>query len=330
MKRYLAVFLLCLFVSACGDSSSDPAASDALLVSVRHWNQVAIDASGRDHTPVSASATRVYVNDGPVDLQHTFGEQLGPGRAARAIAIVEIAVFEAINAIEGGYESYLGLEPVAGEVSREAAAAQAARDTLTALYPSQASIFDAELAVDLAAIEDGDPKLEGIELGALAAAAILELRANDGSDHDEPRVGIEYIPGTEPGDWQQDPVSQHPLALGAQWGQVIPFVLQTAQQFRIPPPPALDSPEYAAAFDEAATLGGDGVTTPTTRTQDQTEAGIFWAYDGTPSLCAPPRLYNQITLQIAEQQGSAGVELARLLALVNVAMADAGIASWES
>jgi hypothetical protein len=92
----------------------------------------------------------------------------------------------------------------------------------------------------------------------------------------------------------------------------------------------MDSPQYAAAFDEAKALGGDGVVTPTLRTPMQTEIGIYWAYDGTPSLCAPPRLYNQIAVQIAEQKGSNLVELARLLALVNVAMADAGTAIWES
>jgi hypothetical protein len=77
-------------------------------------------------------------------------------------------------------------------------------------------------------------------------------------------------------------------------------------------------------------IGGDGVVTPTVRTADQTEIGIYWGYDGTPSLCAPPRLYNQIAAQIADERHSDAVELARLLALVNMAMADAGIAIWES
>jgi hypothetical protein len=84
------------------------------------------------------------------------------------------------------------------------------------------------------------------------------------------------------------------------------------------------------AFDEVKALGGDGIVTPTSRTDEQTFAGTFWAYDGTPSLCAPPRLYNQITVRIAEQQRTGPLELARLLALINVAMADAGIAIWES
>jgi PAP2 superfamily len=77
-------------------------------------------------------------------------------------------------------------------------------------------------------------------------------------------------------------------------------------------------------------IGGDGIVTPTRRTAEQTEIGIYWAYDGTPSLCAPPRLYNQITATIADQKGTNVVDLARLLALVNVAMADAGTAVWES
>ena len=92
----------------------------------------------------------------------------------------------------------------------------------------------------------------------------------------------------------------------------------------------MTSRAYAAAFNEVKRLGGDGVTTKTARTEDQTLAGIYWAYDGTPSLCAPPRLYNQIAMSIADQMGSDLVDVARLLALVNVAMSDAGIASWES
>jgi PAP2 superfamily len=106
-------------------------------------------------------------------------------------------------------------------------------------------------------------------------------------------------------------------------------VLRSAQQFRLPPPPALGSAEYAAAFDEVKRLGGDGITTPTVRTEAEKTLAIFWAYDGTPSLCAPTRLYNQIAAQIAEQKRSDLLQTARLLALVNVAMADAAIAAWD-
>jgi hypothetical protein len=201
-----------------------------------------------------------------------------------------------------------------------------------AVFPSQKATFDQALALDLSEIADDPAKTAGIDLGQRAAAAILALKANDGSAHAEPRVGIEFLTSNGAGKWRQDPISQIPLALGAFWDRVTPFVMQSATQFRTPPPPAMNSPEYTAAYNEVKFLGGDGVTTPTSRTDDQKESGIFWAYDGTPSLCAPPRLYNQITMKIAQQKGTASnaLELARLLALVNVSMADAGIAVWES
>jgi len=132
--------------------------------------------------------------------------------------------------------------------------------------------------------------------------------------------------------WRQDPISQHPLALGSLWGGVKPLVLQTGDQFRCPAPPALNSAEYTEAYNEVKAYGGDGVITPTIRNDEQTEIGIFWGYDGTPSLCAPPRLYNQIAMHIADQMGTSKdpLQLARLLALANTAMSDAGITSWES
>ncbi len=286
--------------------------------SVRHWNEVAINASGLDHTPVAPGEGRV------------FGEQFGPTRASRAMAIVHIAVFDAVNAIAGGYRSYTGLRPDPNDASMDAAIAQAAHDTLAALFPSQAASFDTLLGEELGKIPEGRAKRNGIDLGQRAAAAILALRADDGSQRAEPRIGFEYIPSDQPGKWRQDPISQIPIALGAYWGLVKPFVLESSDQFRTPPPPALTSPEYAAAFDDVKAIGGDGIVTPTVRAMEQTEIAIYWAYDGTPSMCAPPRLYNQITMHIADQMGSNVVQVARLLALVNIAMADAGIAVWES
>jgi predicted small secreted protein len=321
--RFAVVALLLLAsltLSACdgGDGDGGDTATLGSTSWVRHWNEIAIDASGLDHSPVAPGENRV------------FGENYGPGRASRAMAIVQIAVFEAVNAIAGGYESYVGLPAERAPASMKAAIAQAAHDALVALFPSQASIFDGQLLVDLSKIAGGEEKTNGIDLGRRAAAAILALRENDGSQHEEPVVGVDYITSDEPGRWRQDPISLIPLALGARWSEVAPFVLQSADQFRAPPPPVLSSSEYAQAFEEAQRLGGDGVVTPTERTDEQTMIGVFWAYDGTPSLCAPPRLYNQIAVEIADQMGSDIVELARLLALVNVAMADAGIAVWES
>ena len=311
----LAVALTVAPAIGSGDPSRKPTRAVGML---RHWNQIAIDMSGLDHTPVPTGDPRI------------FGEQIGPGRASRAVAIAQIAVFEAINAVHGGYRSYTGLAPAPRNVSIEAAVAQAAHDTLVALFPSQTAACDVHLAHDLDRMMPGVPKENGVNLGRAAAASILAMKADDGSAHPEPRVGIDFITSDQPGMWRQDPISLIPLALGAHWGEVAPFVLSSPDQFRVPPPPALDSAEYAAAYNEVKTLGGDGVITPTTRTEEQTHIGLYWAYDGTPSLCAPPRLYNQIAMQLADQMGLNMIETARLLALVNVAMADAGVAIWES
>lgn len=299
------------------DSSRTSPSGSTSTDRLRYWNQIAIDASGLDHTPPLPGDDRV------------FGEQLGPGRASRAIAIVQIAVFDAVNSIRGGYRSYTGIPRARLDASVDAAIAQAAHDTLVGVFPSQAPHFDDLLQEDLDRLRGSQEKERGIGVGRKAAAAILALRAHDGSHYPEPHMGTEYVPGLDPGVWRQDPISQSPLALGAYWNLVKPFVLRSAEQFRVPVPPAMDGPTYAAAYAEVQRLGGDGLVTPTERTADQTHIGIFWAYDGTPSLCAPPRLYNQILAKVSAGTTNV-VALARLYALANVAMADAGIAVWES
>ncbi|HXG49458.1 MAG TPA: phosphatase PAP2 family protein [Methylomirabilota bacterium] len=280
------------------------------ISAVRRWNQIAVDASGYDHAGAR--------------------EQLGPGRSSRAMAIVHLAIFDALNSVTRNYESYANFRVPTGPVSLDAAVAKAAHDTLVVLFPAQAANFDAWLAVDLAQIRNKKAKANGVLVGKRAAEAILALRANDGSQHAEPQVGVDWITSDAPGHWRQDPISQIPLALGAHWDTCAPFVVESASQFRAQPPPALNSRAYAIAYNEVKRLGGDGVTTPTERTMDQTIAGIYWAYDGVPNLCAPPRLYNQIAVHIADQMGTDDLNTARLLALVNVAMADATLTCWES
>lgn len=282
------------------------------------WNRIAVDASGLDHTPVAPGENRV------------FGEQLGPCRSARAEAIVHIAMFEALNATAGSYQSYVGLYSAAKKTAPEVAVAQAAHDSLVGVFPSQKSRFDGFLAADLGGVAEGKPKSNGIALGRAAAFAILAFSDHDGSQYVEQKINTEYIPDNAPGVWRQDPISQIPLALGSKWGSVTPFVVQSGSQFRVPAFPDMSSAAYTTAYNEVKRLGGDGVTTPTERTAEQTRIGLYWAYDGTPTLCAPPRLYNQIAVQIADQMGTNSIDLARLLALVNVAMSDAGIAIWES
>ena len=295
--------------------ASRPASANT-LERLHHWNSVAIDASGLDHKPLSEGE------------QRRFGEQLGPGRAARAMAIVHLAIFEAVNGIAGNHQSLIGFSKGSNGASIDAAIAQAAHDSLVALFPSQSSIMDAYMAEEMENIDTAG-RVQGLQVGRKAASAVLSHVANDGSAHVEPRLGVEFITSDEPGKWRQDPISQVPVAVGAYWGTVKPLVIKDGAQFRAPAPPALNSPEYAAAFDEAKRLGGAGDDTE--RTDDQTTAGIYWAYDGTPSLCAPPRLYNQLLMTIADQMGTTDVvELSRLLALANVAMSDAAIAIWES
>ena len=104
--------------------------SSAAADAFRYWNAVAVDASGLDHTPPGPGETR------------QFAEQLGPGRASRAIAIVHIAMFDAVNAIAGGYESYTRIWPAPRGASIEAAIAQAAHDTLVNVFPAQTAAFD--------------------------------------------------------------------------------------------------------------------------------------------------------------------------------------------
>jgi PAP2 superfamily len=285
---------------------------------MHHWNQVAIDSAGLDHEPVGEGGA------------HVFGEQLGPGRAARAMAIVHIAIFDAVNSIAHTHYGFTGIPDVPATASMDAAIALAAHDTLVALYPSQRVHCDELLVADLATIPDSHDKKLGMETGQRAASNILARAAQDGSQYTEPVVGVNYFTSNKPGRWRPDPVSGIQVALGAYWGDVKPLAIASAKAYRVPAPPSLRSEAYARAFNEVKALGGDGITTPTLRTNDQTIAGIYWAYDGTPSLCAPPRLYNQITVALANQMGVGTVELARLLALVNVAMSDAGIAAWES
>lgn len=307
--------LCCSFALAAGcipGLGTLPGGEDATSWVLR-WNKIAIDASGLDHTPLKAGEVR------------TFGHQLGPTRASRAMAIVHIAMFDAIIAINGGYQSYTGLPAAAANTSMKAAVAQAAHDALVALYPSHSPALGEKLAEDLQHVEDPVALANGVLLGQQAAAAILAMRAADGSDDNTP-----YVFSDQPGAWRSDPINPGQDALGANWHKVTPFAMSRSDQFRCPPPPPISSVEYALAYAEVKALGGDGVNTPTIRNDDQTQIGIYWAYDGTPSLCAPPRLYNQIAAQIGKERGLNVVEMARLLALVNVGMADAGIAIWES
>jgi hypothetical protein len=283
---------------------------------VLYWNGAALAANAIDHAPGIPGGM-------------LMADQLGPTRSSRAYAIIHIAIFDAINAVRARYPSYAGLHRAPSDTSDDAAIAQAAHDTLAALYPSQARVLDELVAEDLARLPDTNAKSNGIETGHRAAAAILALRANDGAEHPDPVVGVDYFPEPDPGKWRPDPVSNIPIALGAYWRRVPPFVLASTTPYRAPPPPALTSPEYTAAFNEVKRLGGDGITTPTERTQTQSYIGIYWGYDGAAFIGTRPRQYNQIAVEIARSRTKDALEMARLLALLNAAIADSCMVAWE-
>lgn len=289
-----------------------PEALDAVF----RWNGILLAANALDHTPV-----------GPGE-DPTYGEQLGRPRSARAAAIVEIAAFDAFNSIAREYRSYTGVDDAVLPASPSAAVAQASHDALVAVYPAQKAIFDEALARDLASMPRDRATANGIAAGKRAAAAIVTLRTNDGSQYPDPIVGVNFFPSNLPGKWRPDPVTDNPTALGALWYKVQPFTIRSAEQFPIAPPPRLGSLHYALSFAEVKWLGGDGITTPTVRNEEQTLIGIYWAYDGTPLIGTPSRMSNQIATVIAKVKGTKALDVARLFALVNVAEADAALTCW--
>jgi hypothetical protein len=266
-------------------------------------------------------AMQAMVNDSYLGVD---AKQPGPDRASRALAIVQSAVFDAVNSIDRSFDPYLIQVQGAGGASMEAAVAQAAHDTLVALYPDFSPALDVQLSQDLAAIPSPAARDLGVHVGQTVAAVILAARAHDGSD-----VMMHYTPQDEIGTWQPDPLHPGQQAVGPMWGDVTPFAVRSADQFHVPPPPRLTSKEYADAFNEVKNYGGDGITTPTLRTPEQTMIGLFWGCDGSPGISTPPRMYNQIAETLAVQEGSSEVQTARLFALVNLALADAGISCWD-
>jgi hypothetical protein len=245
--------------------------------------------------------------------------QTPPPYAARNLAIVQTAVFDAINGIEQVYEPYRVAAQAPVGASSTAAAISAAHRALSALYPLQQATFDALLAASLTGVPNGQAKSDGIAWGQTVADEIVAWRSNDGSS-----TFVAYTPGTDPGEWQPTPNGFEP-ALLPQWPNVIPFAMTSGDQFRPGGPPALDSATYAAELNEVQAYGK---TISAVRTAEQTEIARFWA-DGGRSF-TPPGHWNQIAAQFTSQPGRTLLENARLFALLDMALADAGIVSWDA
>jgi membrane-associated phospholipid phosphatase len=254
-----------------------------------------------------------------------------PCPIARAGAIVHAAMYDAINSIVQTHEPYAMPTTAPATTSQEAAIAVAAHDALSAVYPQPEllAMFDAMLAAHLDAIPDGPDKDAGMALGGTCAAGIMALRANDGADNDDP-----YVFGKGPGHWIPTP-PDYTAPLSPNWPGVTPFTMTSSDQFR---PLALGpagytnmtdlllSPEYAAAYDDVKSIGA---IDSATRTAEQTLIARFWANDRDGTF-KPPGHLNYIAQVVADQQGNTLFENARLFALLNLALGDAGIVAWDT
>lgn len=261
---------------------------------VAAWNEQALDAIRATATP--------------------------PPRASRALAILHAAIHDAHNGIARDYRQYLVTEnrPNAN-TSTSAAIATAAHDVLVTLFPTRAAQFADEQATQLAPVPIGPSRTSGLAWGQTVAAALLAARANDGS-----AAVVTYIPGTGPGFWRPTPPAFAP-ALLPQWGDVAPFGVRPIETFVPKAPPALHTAKYAAEVAEVQSIGS---STSTTRTADQTQIARFWANGA--GTATPPGHWNQIARIIVAQAGLTVGEEARLLALLNMAMADAAVVSWNA
>ncbi len=242
-----------------------------------------------------------------------------PFAQARSVAIVQLAVFESVNAITGEYHPYLGTIVAPPGASPDAAAIQAAYRVLSTYFPASASTLDADLASSMAAIADGQAKTDGIATGEAAALAMIALRANDGSSPPQFKT-----PGPPvPGEWQGTPscpiVNGVAVGIAFQWQNVTPFGIPSAADFLLDPPPALTSNQYAKAYNEVMTVGS---IDSTERPPDRADVALFFAAS------SPTLAFNQAAQQVAQQQGGSLSDNARSLAVVNMAMNDSLVASF--
>jgi quercetin dioxygenase-like cupin family protein len=233
-----------------------------------------------------------------------------PPPNARGMAILHVAMFEAVNAIEGRYIPYALKLKADRALSKEAAAAAAAHAVLAALHPDQQASLDAALKTALGAIADGDAKTRAIELGKTAAAEILASRANDGASAPE-----SYRPRAAAGVYVATIVP-----VSSTYGGVKPWIMEKGSQFRPGAPPALDSATWTADLNEIREVGARNSAT---RTAEQTAIGRFWFVTG-------PQAWNPIVRQLVAAKKLEIVDSARLFALTAMAGDDALIAVFEA
>ena len=271
---------------------------------------------------VSAAARADEVADWNRQLQQSIlTANPSPIATTRIAAIVQVAVFEAINGIERRYTPiHVDFDAPPG-ASRRAAVVQAAYATLVRLFPAQANTLAARREASLAAIaaqegaEHSQSIIRGIEWGQQVADDILLWRSTDGFTPTPPP----FIGGTNVGQWRPTPPGFAPGA-GPQFAYMTPWAMTSPSQFRPSGPPPLTSAQYATDVAEVQEIGRSASGT---RTADQTEIAVFWTANTAVS-------WNRIATSVADQRHLTLSERARMLARLNVAMADAIIACWEA
>lgn len=251
-----------------------------------------------------------------IALRTTAAAPFNPPLETRSLAIVHAAMFEAVNAITGEFWPYLASASAPAGASAEAAAAAAAHHALVRLFPAQQPALDDALYESLSRLPKGASRSDGIAVGVAAADRLLAARASDGAAE---AVTAAYTPRSGPGYWVPTPPAFRP-ALDPGWGSVTPFMLETADQFRPGMPPALTSARYATDFAEIRDVGA---AASRSRSQAQTDLARLW-------VATAPQVWNPVARQVAIARGLGTSRTARLLALLNLAGADAFIASWDA
>ena len=287
-------------------------------------------AAGAD-TAIRSDAVSVWnANAGDAALAACLAPTNNPLHESRLYAAMHLAVHDALNAIHRRSRPYAFAmqRPLPG-ASLDAAVAAAARDVLVPLLGSSRAVrglraaavasVETDYAAALAAITDGPAKQQGIQLGRAAAATILAVRTGDGSD--TPLFDTAYPQGTDPGEYRFTPGFAFAFAPG--WADVTPFVLRDSSQFRADPPYQVTTRRYAADFAEVKRLGGDGVTTPSDRTAEQTEIARFWVESS-------PLQWNRIARNVSASSRLDPWAQARLFGLLNMALADGYVGSFET
>lgn len=240
-----------------------------------------------------------------------------PMAASRILAMVHLAMHDAVNAAQPRYRShtYQPKGPSSkGTADAAVAAAVAAHDVLASMFPKQQEMLRATLDATLHDAGMGASIAEGKKLGAEAAAAMIARRADDGSQADEA-----YKPGTKPGEYQFVPGFEFVAA--PHWRAVKPFTMRAPEQFRVAPPPALNSAAYTADFNEVKATGSKAANAK--RSTDQTQYAAYW-YEFSDSG------WNRIARAVARDKPQDLWQRARTFALLNAVMADAYIAGWDS